>query len=129
MSRCARLNVQHPAFNDLDARSAQVLTQAAVKARAVQQVLDILRMLLTVPRHLSLGRQCPLRQRLFQPGATQGFQHPQGNPFECRKASPFADQRHWVTQPAQAQRSSRTGRPGTEDQQRVHGPIRRSGPR
>ena len=91
MSRCARLNVQHPAFDHLDARPAQVLAQAAVKARAIQQVLDVLRMLLTVPGHLSLGRQGPLRQRLFQPGATQGFQHPQGNAFQCCKSPPLAD--------------------------------------
>ncbi|MNF76944.1 hypothetical protein D3C84_590700 [compost metagenome] len=127
MSLRRGLNAQHPTFNQLNARQAQVLAQSSIKARAVQQEFDVLRMLLTVPRHLPLRRQRRIRQRLMQTSTAQGLQHPQRNAFQRGEPAPLADQRHGVTEPPQAQGNRRPRRPRAQNQD--HAPKRRSGPR
>ena len=123
------LHAQYPALDQLHAGLAQGLPQAAVERRAVQQVFDVLRMLLAVPRHPPLGRLQGLGQRLFQAGATQGFKDPHRNALQGWKAPPVADQGHRVAEATQPQGHRGPGRPRAEDQDGVHGTCRRSGPR
>ncbi|MNQ92642.1 hypothetical protein D3C85_1080730 [compost metagenome] len=99
MPRRISLNSQHSTFDHLNASQAQVFAQAAVEDWTVQQKFNVLRVLLTVPRHLPLGRQRRLRQRLMQASAAQSLQHPHRDTFQRGKPAPLADQRHGITEP------------------------------
>ncbi|MNO76155.1 hypothetical protein D3C76_672240 [compost metagenome] len=123
------LDRQHPTLDQLNTGQAQGFAQAAVKGRTVEQELDVLRVLLAVPVHLPLRGQRRLRQRLLQSGAAQRLQHPLGNTFKGGKTPPFADQRNGIPQSSQPQCYCRARGPGAQDDDRGHGPIRRSGPR
>ncbi|MNH02968.1 hypothetical protein D3C79_622160 [compost metagenome] len=117
-----------PPFYQFDTGQAQVLAKASIKARTVQQELDVLRMLLSIPGHLALRRQRRAFQCMGKPRAAQGIEHSHRYAFERRKSSPVTDQRHVVAKPSQAQRHRRPGRTSTKNQHRAHAQTRRSGP-
>ncbi|MNZ54975.1 hypothetical protein D3C78_728890 [compost metagenome] len=123
------MNRQHAAFNQFDARPLQVFTQALIEARPIQQVFDVLCMLLAVPGHPTLGRQCGVGQGLMQTGTAQGLKHPLRDAFQCREAPPVADQGHPIAHASQPQGHRRTRGSSTKNQHIVHVHARRSGPR